>query len=179
MAIPTERKRVMQVCFVVPDIDAAMQSWTRTMGIGPFFLFRDLDIDTVKHRGTPTRVKFHIAMAQAGDVQIELAQQVSDAPYAYSEAFPNGGAGGMHHLAIYVADYAAALRHFTDQGIAPSVEGLFGDMQFAYVDTRAQLGCMVEIIEHNPLQEQIFARVKAGAEGWDGVTDPVRPGLPD
>ena len=102
MAIPSERKRVMQICFVVPDIDAAMQSWTQTMGIGPFFIFRDLDIDTVKHRGTATRVRFHIALAQAGDVQIELAQQVSNAPYAYNEVFPNGSEGGLHHIAIYV-----------------------------------------------------------------------------
>lgn len=178
MTIPGEQKRVMQVCFVVPDIDAAMQNWTRTLGIGPFFEFRDLDIDTVRYRGTPTRVRFHIALAQAGDVQIELAQQISGDPYAYSDMYPVGGAGGMHHIAIYVADYAVALKHFTDQGIAPSVEGLFGDMYFAYVDTTAQLGCMVEIIEHNPLQEEIFKRVRDGAESWDGVTDPVRPGLP-
>ncbi len=179
MRIPSEQKRVMQICWVVPDIDVAMRNWTETMGIGPFFLFRDLDIDTVKHRGAPTRVRFHIAMAQAGDVQIELAQQVSDAPYAYNEVFPNGGQGGVHHVAIYVADYTAALRHFTDQGFAPSVEGLFGDMHFAYVDTRSTLGCMVEIIEHNALEDRIFARIREGAETWDGVTDPVRPGMPE
>lgn len=179
MTIPSERKRIMQVCFVVPDIDAAMASWTHTMGIGPFFVFRDLDIDTVKHRGAPTRVTFHIALAQAGGVQIELAQQVSDAPYAYNEVYPNGSEGGLHHLAIYVSDYHAALTHFSDQGIEASVTGMFGDMHFAYVDTRAQLGCMIEIIEHHALQEQIFARVKDGAEHWDGVTDPVRPGFPE
>ena len=38
---------------------------------------------------------------------------------------------------------------------------------------------MVEIIEHHEIQEQIFARVKDGAENWDGVTDPVRPGFPE
>ena len=178
MNVPTEHRRVIQICFVVPDIDAAMAHWTRALGIGPFFVFRDLDIDTVKHRGEPTRVRFHIALAQSGGVQIELAQQLSDAPYAYNEVFPNGSAGGMHHIAIYVADYAAAMAHFTDQGFEPSVEGLFGDMHFAYVDTRAALGCMVEIIEHSPVQDEIFARVKDGAEGWDGVTDPVRPGFP-
>jgi catechol 2,3-dioxygenase-like lactoylglutathione lyase family enzyme len=178
MNVPTEHRRVIQICFVVPDIDAAMAHWTQAMGVGPFFLFRNLDIDTVSHRGEPTRVKFNIALAQSGGVQIELAQQISDAPYAYSEVFPNGSAGGMHHIAIYVVDYAAAMAHFTDQGFEPSVEGLFGDMHFAYVDTRAALGCMVEIIEHSPVQDEIFARVKQGAEGWDGVTDPVRPGFP-
>lgn len=178
VAIPTEHRRIMQVCWVVPDIDAAMANWTKTMGIGPFFEFRNLTIDTVKHRGTPTTTTFHIAVAQAGGVQIELAQQVSDAPYAYNEVFPNGSEGGLHHVAIYVADYDLAMKYLTDQGFEPSVEGLFGTMRFAYVDTRSALGCMVEIIEHNEAQDQIFARIAAGAEGWDGVTDPIRPGLP-
>jgi hypothetical protein len=179
VAIPSEQRRIMQVCWVVPDIDVAMANWTKTMGVGPFFVFRDLTIDTVKHRGTQVSTTFHIAMAQAGGVQIELAQQVSDGPYAYNEVFPNGSADGVHHVAVYVADYAAAMKHYTDLGFEPSVEGLFGDMHFAYVDTRSTLGCMVEIIEHNALQDQIFARVAAGAEGWDGVTDPVRSGFPE
>jgi Glyoxalase/Bleomycin resistance protein/Dioxygenase superfamily len=179
MAIPSERRRIMQVCWVVSDIDAAMANWTQTMGIGPFFVFRDLTIDTVRHRGTPVSTRFHIAMAQAGEVQIELAQQVSDGPYAYNEVYPKGSDGGLHHVAIYVADYPAALRHFTDRGFELSVEGLFGEMHFAYVDTRATLGCMVEIIEHNTVQDAIFARVRDGAESWDGATDPVRPGFPD
>jgi catechol 2,3-dioxygenase-like lactoylglutathione lyase family enzyme len=179
MPIPSERRRVMQVCWVVPDIDLAMKHWTETMGIGPFFLFRNLKLNTVQHRGKPVEVEFSVALAQAGGVQIELAEEVSDGPYAYSEVFPKGSEGGLHHIAIYVADYVAAMRHFTDQGFEPSVEGLFGDMHFAYVDTRSTLGCMVELIEHNPLQDEIFGRVASAAEDWDGVTDPVRSGMPE
>ncbi len=177
MRIASERRRVMQVCWVVPDIDAAMKNWTETMGIGPFFIFRNLKIDTVKHRGKETSVEISIALAQAGGVQIELAQQHSATPYAYTEMF-SGSESGLHHIAIYVSDYAAAMEQFAVQGFEPSVEGLFGDMHFSYVDTRRTLGCMVEVIEHNVLQDQIFARVAKGAENWDGVTDPVRPGFP-
>jgi Glyoxalase/Bleomycin resistance protein/Dioxygenase superfamily len=177
MLVPGERRRVMQACWVVPDLHAACRQWTEAMGIGPFYVFDDLKLETVSYRGKPTSVHFSVAMAQAGDLQIELAEQKSSAPYAYTDLFPKGQSG-FHHIAIYVSDYAAAMMHFTDKGFRPSVEGLFGDMHFSYVDTSAALGCMVEIIEHNPLQDQIFARVKAGAESWDGVTDPVRTGMP-
>jgi Glyoxalase/Bleomycin resistance protein/Dioxygenase superfamily len=34
MRVPSERRRVMQACWVVPDIDAAMKAWKQTMGIG-------------------------------------------------------------------------------------------------------------------------------------------------
>ncbi|MEZ5712337.1 MAG: VOC family protein [Sphingobium sp.] len=177
-AIPSEQRRVMQVCWVVDDIDKAMADWTRVMGIGPFFIFRDLKIDSVRYRGTPTSTHFSIAMAQAGGVQIELAQQHCDNPSAYRDLVSKGE-NGLHHIAIYVADYDAALAHFTDQGLKAAIEGTFGEMRFAYVDTSGPLGCMVEIIEHDPLEDQIFARVAEGAEHWDGVTDPVRPGFPD
>jgi hypothetical protein len=148
------------------------------MGIGPFFVFRDLKIDTIRYRGEPTSTHFSIAMAQAGGVQVELVQQHCDNPSAYRDLVAKGDRG-FHHVAIYVADYDAALKHFTDKGYVAAVDGLFGDMRFAYVDTSEPLGCMVEIIEHNSVQDAIFARVAEGAEGWDGVTDPIRPGFPE
>ncbi|MEZ5656424.1 MAG: VOC family protein [Sphingobium sp.] len=175
--IPSEQSRVMQICWVVDDIDAAMASWTKVMGIGPFYIFRDLQIDTVRYRGMPTSTHFSIAMAQAGGVQIELAQQHCNNPSAYRDLVESGE-NGLHHIAIYVADYDAALAHFTDQGLVAAIEGTFGEMRFAYVDTSEPLGCMVEIIEHDPLEDRIFARVAEGAENWDGVTEPVRPGFP-
>lgn len=175
-AIPSEQRRVVQVCWVVDDIDAAMANWTQVMGIGPFLIFRDLKIDTVRYRGTPTSTHFSIAMAQAGGVQVELAQQHCDNPSAYRDLVAKGR-NGLHHIAIYVSDYDAALAHFTDQGLVAAIDGTFGDMRFAYVDTAEKLGCMVEIIEANPVQDDIFARVAAAAQGWDGVTDPVRPGF--
>lgn len=175
--IPSEQRRVMQICWVVDDIDQAMENWTRTMGIGPFLVFRDLRIDSVRYRGEPTSTHFSIAMAQAGGVQIEFAQQHCDNPSAYRDLVRKGE-NGLHHIAIYVSDYGAALKHFTDQGFEVSIEGTFGEMQFAYVDTSAKLGCMVEIIEHHPIQDDIFARVAQAAETWDGVTDPVRSAFP-
>jgi hypothetical protein len=168
----------MQVCWVVDNIDQAMDSWIKVMGIGPFLIFRDLKIDSVRYRGEPTSTHFSVAMAQAGGVQIELAQQHCDNPSAYRDLVKKGE-NGLHHIAIYVSDYATALAHFTDQGFEPAIEGTFGEMQFAYVDTSVKLGCMVEIIESHPMQDDIFARVTEAAKTWDGVTEPVRPGFPE
>ena len=169
----------MQACWAVPDIDKACRAWSETMGIGPFYIFRDLKLDTIRYRGQPkSSVQFSVAMAQAGDVQIELIEQHDDQPSAYRDLVGRGERG-FHHIAIYVSDYDAALKHFADRGQVAAVEGLFGDMRFAYVDTSEPLGCMVEIIEHNALQDEIFARVRDGAESWDGVTDPIRPGMPE
>jgi hypothetical protein len=178
MRVPSEQRRVIQACWAVSDIEEACRRWTETMGIGPFYIFRDLKIGTVRYRGEPVTTHCSIAMAQAGEVQIELAEQHCDNPSAYRDLVARGERG-FHHVAIYVSDYDAALKHYTDRGFVPSIEGTFGEMRFAYVDTSEPLGCMVEIIEHNPVQDEIFARVREGAENWDGVTDPIRPGLPE
>ncbi len=176
-AVPSEIRRVIQVCWVVDDIDAAMAGWTEVMGIGPFLIFRDLKIDSVRYRGMPTSTHFSIAIAQAGGVQVELAQQHCNNPSAYRDLVAEGE-NGLHHVAIYVRDYDSALAHFTGQGFVPAIDGRFGEMRFAYIDTSARLGCMVEIIEAHPMQDDIFARVAQAAEQWDGVTDPVRSGFP-
>jgi catechol 2,3-dioxygenase-like lactoylglutathione lyase family enzyme len=178
MQIASEQRRVMQACWAVPNIDEACRLWTETMGIGPFYLFRDLKIDTVNYRGTPTSTHFSVAIAQAGGTQIELVEQHCDNPSAYRDLVAKGERG-FHHIAIYVSDYEAALKQYTDKGFVAAIDGTFGKMRFAYVDTSEALGCMVEIIEHDPVQDEIFARVRNGAENWDGVTDPLRSGFPE
>jgi catechol 2,3-dioxygenase-like lactoylglutathione lyase family enzyme len=176
MLVPGERRRVMQACWSVPDIREACRKWTETMGIGPFYLFENLHVDSVNYRGTPTSTTFSIAMAQAGGIQIELVEQHCDNPSAYRDLVAKG-ANGFHHIAIYVEDYDAALKHYTDKGFVAAIDGCFGEMRFAYVDTSAAIGCMVEIIEHHSIQDEIFARVIEGAANWDGVTDPIRPAM--
>jgi hypothetical protein len=51
-------------------------------------------------------------------------------------------------------------------------------LRFSYVDTSAEIGCMVELVEQHESQTGFFQRVAAAAEGWDGVTGPLRPGFP-
>ncbi len=175
MPIPSERRRIMQCAWVVEDIETACMNWVETMGVGPFYIFPHLQLD-VNYRGEPAKIDFSIASAQAGDVQIELVQQHSEGPSAYRDLVAKG-ARGHHHLAIYVADYDAAVAHFTDRGFVAATDGLFGTMRFAYFDTSDPLGCMIEVIEHDAMQDTIFARIREGAENWDG-SDPIRPGMP-
>lgn len=176
-ALPTEQRRAMQSAWVVDDIEAACLKWVETTGIGPFYIFPHLQLE-VSYRGKPSTIDFSVASAQAGDVQIELIQQHCDTPSAYRDQFKRGEQG-HHHMAIYVADYDAALAHYTNQGFVAATAGLFGEMRFCYVDTRDAIGCMIEIIQHDPIQDAIFERISEGAKNWDGVTDPIRQGMPE
>lgn len=173
MTAGTRNRKVMQNSWIVADIDAAVDSWVRTTGIGPFFLVPRLEIPGLLYRGQPTDAIASIALAQAGEVQIELIQQHNDAPSVYRDMAPAGGTG-FHHIAYYCHDYDADLAGFAAAGQPVAQSGAFAGKRFCYLDTRASLGCLVELIEHSPVQQDFFARIAAAAVAWDGH-DPLRP----
>jgi hypothetical protein len=115
----------------------------------------------------PVRTSFSTAIAQHGEIQIELVQQHDDTPSAYRDLIP-AGARGFHHVAVIPPDYDACLAELLQQGHQLACDGRFGDMRFSYVDTSPTLGHMVEIIEDVPGIRAFFAAVRRAAAGWDG-----------
>lgn len=171
-------KHFMQIALMVDDIATACANWTKTTGIGPFLRVPHVLLDEYGYRGKPASgLDFSVAIAQSGGVQIELVQQHCGNPSAYRDTIAKGQ-GGFHHLGIYTEDYDAAFAHYADQGFVAAVEGTFGGFRFCYLDTSAAIGCMIELIEANPAQTDFFERIADAAEGWDGVTAPLRPGFP-
>jgi hypothetical protein len=168
----TRNRRVIQASWVVDDIERTALEWVRATGIGPFFLFSKIPVEEPTYRGTPTTIDFSVAIAQAGDLQIELVSQQSDGPSAYRDLIAKGRSG-FHHVALYCHDYDADLRAYVERGFVPAVEGQFAGKRFCYVDTSAALGCMVELIEDSPVQVEFFARIAAAARDWDGQ-QPIR-----
>jgi hypothetical protein len=171
-------RHFMQVAFMVDDLEDAARSWVRTTGIGPFLVVPHVVLAQYDYHGQPASgLDFSVALAQSGGIQIELIQQHCDSPSAYRDTVASGQQG-FHHLAIYTAEYDRTRQHYIDQGFTAAVDGVFGRMRFSYIDTSKAIGCMVELVEEDPDQTAFFERVAAAAEGWDGVTDPVRPGFP-
>ena len=166
--LPTPfRPDIIQYAWVVPDLEAAARQWHAALGVGPFLVNRNLKLTDPRYRGQPAAARFSTAVAQSGDVQIELIEQHDDAPSAYRDTVPKG-ASGFHHVAFIEADFAAAVARLTDQGHAVAADGRFGDMRYAYVDTSATLGCMVEIVEDKPAIRAFFEAVRKAAARWDG-----------
>ena len=74
---------VMQLGFVVPDIAAAAHHWAR-LGVGPFLMLEHIPFAEVVYQGQPVRVDMSAALAQWGEVQVELIQQHDAAPVSYT-----------------------------------------------------------------------------------------------
>lgn len=162
---------IMQNAYVPADFDAALAFWTKTMGVGPFFLLENIQLEGALYRGEPTDVRFTIAIGYWGDVQIELIKQLNDAPSIY-KAWRDAGHEGLHHVCLLTDDFDAARKACV--GMRIEQEGkVAGGGEVMYVDTGGGPGTMVEILKSAPGGGAFFAMMRDAARNWDG-TDPVR-----
>jgi hypothetical protein len=171
--VPLKNRQVVQNAWVVRDIDRAMQRWTETLGIGPFLELPPMVPDRYLYRQADVRPEIRVALAQSGEVQIELIQVLTDDPSIYEDVLASGDSG-YHHVCIFTDDIDADIVHHERLGLEIPVVGQHGNVRFAFVDTRPVLGCMLEIITDSPLIRGIYGAVRRASDTWDG-SDPVRP----
>jgi Glyoxalase/Bleomycin resistance protein/Dioxygenase superfamily len=165
---------VCQNGYVVRDIEGAMKHWIDVMGVGPWFYIKDVKTDWFKCRGVASDIKMSIALANSGDLQIELIQQRNDAPSLYKE-FLDAGHEGLQHMSYWTRDYQTLYDRALSLGYVVGHEGAIGGEQgrFAYFDTQAHPGTIVEISDISGAKGPMFARIRKACADWDGA-DPIR-----
>ena len=169
----TPKREFFQFCWIVDDLQKAMRRWHETAGVGPFFYVENLTMSDHRYRGRrPGDVRFSVAFANTGPLQIELIVQHNDVPSSFIDSFGLGGVG-FHHAGTIPGDYDAELARYLEQGVAISHDGTFNGQRFCYLDTRASLGWMVELMELNSSTVEFFATIRESAVDWDG-SDPYR-----
>ena len=86
-----------QMGYVVRDIEAAMRHWVEVCGVGPWFYAGRLPLTAFTYRGARhDGIHLSIALANSGDVQVELIQQRCDTPSMYRD-FLGAGHEGLQH----------------------------------------------------------------------------------
>lgn len=166
-----------QVGIVVRDIEAAMRHWVEVCGVGPWFYTDRLPVTAFTYRGTRhDNIHLSIALANSGDVQLELIQQRCDTPSMYQD-FLRAGREGMQHWSSWPADYSAKLRSALANGYTIGQQGESARGPFVYLWNEGHPGTVIEMAEMTPARERIFAGVRDAARNWDG-SDPVRRAWP-
>jgi hypothetical protein len=162
----------MQMCWVVPDLHTAIETWSRTAGVGPFFWFDGVGCIDGHYRGVAAEFPdVTAAIAYAGDLQIELVCQDNDQPGVFRDVFERGQSG-LHHMALVCTYYEFERDAYIAGGAELAFEGRIGNSRTCWVDTTPTLGFMVELLEPSPAREKGFAAMRAAAESWDGA-DPI------
>ncbi len=159
---------IVQNAFVVHDMEAAVDYWSAKLGVGPFYLLDHIQYGAVYFRDAPLTLDMSVAIAQWGEIQIELIQQHDSAASIYSEFLTRHGEG-LQHLGVMTASLDEHLARLRPLGIEAVQWGATANgMRFAYLNTDRQAGGMIELIETGPAVEAFFAKIRKAAEGWDG-----------
>ena len=136
---------VIQIAWVVRDIETAMRLHWETCGIGPWdvYEFDASKVDDFVYRGKPATHKALLALAWRGDMQLELLQPVSG--YCiYDEHLERKGEG-LHHIKLYHADCAKAVADYARKGYAVTQSGRFDQDEHYYLDTERDFGYVIEL----------------------------------
>jgi catechol 2,3-dioxygenase-like lactoylglutathione lyase family enzyme len=169
---------IRQVAYLVPDIDAAMDHWSRVLGVGPWYYNPHVPIRNYHYRGQHYEPHNSVALANAGALQIELLQTRNDVPSMYRD-FQRAGHQGVQHVAYWTESFDADLARAEAAGFRVCMGGEVGaNGRFVYFEDRSALpGTTIELSEVAGPKGRLFKLIREAAVNWDG-RDPVRP-FPD
>ena len=127
-------KGINQVAIVVWDLEQVVRNYWNILGIGPWAIYNweaPLVYDR-KYHGQTVWAREKIALAQVGDVQLELVQPV-EGPSIYRDWLEEVGEG-LHHMNFLVDDVDAAVEMLTTDGFPSIQSGRFEprDQEGAY-----------------------------------------------
>jgi len=159
--------------YVVRDIDRAMRHWVDVCGVGPWFYVDKLPITAFRYHGIRyDGIHLSIALANSGDVQIELIQQRCDTP-SMGRDFLAAGREGLQHWSSWPEDYDAIYQRALASGYTVGQEGDSPRGRFVYFASEGHPGTVIEMADLTPTRRRIFDQIRAAAQGWDG-RDPIR-----
>lgn len=162
---------IRQIGYVVTDLDSALAEWV-ALGVGPWFVIRGIP-QRVNFRGRPCEITLSLALANSGDLQVELIHQDDDTPSIFTEFLAADGPG-FHQLAYWSEDFDRAMQAVAEAGW-PVVWSGGEDVgtRFAYVEPPGGPAAVIEIMELTETTQGMAAMVRDAAANWDG-TDAIR-----
>lgn len=164
---------IRQLGYVVKDIEAAMDYWSSTLGVGPWYYNPKVPIENYQYLGEGYEPHNSVALANSGFVQVELIQCRNDVPSMYRD-FLQAGHTGLQHVAYWTENYDDDLARLTEQGFKAVMSGEVGYRgRFVYFDTEYHPGAVIELSEVAGPKGKLFDLIRAESQQWDG-RNPVR-----
>jgi len=166
--------KVIQIAYLVEDVDVAMKEWMRHVGIGPWTCFRNVDLDAI-FDDKPMTLRIHEALAYMGDLQIQLVQCLNPAEeLSPFQEFIKANRWGVHHMAFFSHDIDADVARAREQGFERTCQMWDkGGYRYVYCQSTTMPDVWIEFLEVYPMLEDIFTEGIADTANWDGA-DPIR-----
>lgn len=174
-AAPSVRanRPIRQVAYFCADVRAAALAHRRQFGSGPFYVADHIPLAASQYRGIERPFDHSSAYGQWGDLMIEFVQQNNSGPSALHDLYPEGsGRWGLHHVALFVDDVEGDVARLAAAGFPLAQRSVMQDgFVFAFVDTSAAYGHMIELYAPVPALTAFYAMVAEAARNWHGNDD--------
>ena len=159
--------KVIQVAFVVKNLEKTVRIYANKYGIGPWKIYT-INSKTVKNLvkyGDKTDFSYKVAMSYIGNIEWELVEPL-DEKSIYSDFLRVHG-GGFHHIAFGVKNFDEALAELKAKGGKVLQSGDWQGTKFAHISTEDDLGFVIELFKFSknhkgPKPEKIYP-----FKGWD------------
>ena len=142
---------VVQVSFIVKDVDEMMEKYYKYYGVGPWVVYElgpDMVHDMIS-AGKKKNYKFKLGMAKIGGVEFELVQPMDKESIFYE--FLKKYKGGFHHVAYSVDNYNETMNYMDKLDLKIFGGGnLEGKHKFVYLNTDVDLKHIIELNETEP-----------------------------
>jgi hypothetical protein len=167
---------IVEVCYVVADMDAAIAQWTGTMGAGPFFVGEMRFEEGHRYRGEPSLLAIEVGFGFSGGLLIELVKPLEGDRSAFSEVLKKRGPG-YHHVMLR-DDFDSICARMRAAGYSPALETTtpFGE-RCALFDLQHVNGGFVEAMDLHIGFGRLTETMAKAHENWNGE-EPRRPLAP-
>lgn len=139
---------VVQVGIVVKDIEKAIRAYADFLGVEPpaWFLTDSVDVAHTVFQGKPTEARAKLAFFELKNITLELIEPVGG-PSTWREFLETQGEG-VHHLAFEIKGMDEKASALSQKGMTLLQKGDYEGGRYSYIDGRARLGVILELLEN-------------------------------
>lgn len=140
---------VAQVGIIVRDIETRARAWADILGLPmpEIQITGTVDEAQTEYEGAPTTARAKLAFFHMGQVDIELIEPIGE-PSTWKDQLDRHG-DSLHHIAFHIKGMQERLAYLDAKGISLVQRGEYTGGRYAYVDSSAQLGIIVELLEND------------------------------
>jgi catechol 2,3-dioxygenase-like lactoylglutathione lyase family enzyme len=140
---------ITQVGIIVRDIEARAHAWADMLGLPmpEIQVTGTVDIAQTEYEGVPTPARAKLAFFHLGQVDVELIEPIGE-PCTWKDHLDRHGES-LHHIAFQVKGMQEKLTYLASKGVPLVQRGEYTGGRYAYVDSAAQLGTILELLEND------------------------------
>lgn len=144
------KSSVSQIAILVKDLDQTVENYWKKLGVGPWniYTYQKPLVKQMSYYGQPADYKMRVALANLGQVQLELIE-IKEGDTIYADFVKEHGYG-LHHVQFLIDNLQSTLAEVEAAGLKiiqdGSGFGLDGDGYYGYLDTGDQYGVTIELV---------------------------------